>query len=351
MKPYKVLIVDDSAFMRKMISDIVQQSERLEVVGTARDGVDGLKKLKDLKPDVVTLDVEMPKMNGLETLERIMKSHPMPVVMLSSTTKSGAKETIEALRIGAIDFISKPSGPISLDIHKVASEITEKIIQAAETSSGQQYQHLRKKFDINNNEHIPPFIHKQTVVCIGVSTGGPKALQQVITQLPNDFHAPVVIVQHMPAKFTKSLAERLDELSAVKVKEAIPGEILRNGVVYIAPGDYHLQLKQLNRSLVIDINREEPEKGHRPSVNKLFSSVATLKNTNKLAVVLTGMGTDGTDGAMELKQLDTRSIIIAESQETALIYGMPKSIVEHINGCLIRRLDEITSTLVELVNE
>ncbi|MFC0014368.1 MULTISPECIES: chemotaxis response regulator protein-glutamate methylesterase [Allobacillus] len=351
MKRYKVLIVDDSAFMRKVISDIVQQSEQLEVIGTARDGIDGLAKLKQLKPDVVTLDVEMPKMNGLETLKRIMEIHPMPVVMLSSTTKVGAKETVEALRIGAVDFISKPSGAISLDIHKIATEITKKIIQAAETSDTQQHQQLGNMFDINSNEFIPRFPHKQTIVCIGVSTGGPKALQHVISQLPGNFRAPVVIVQHMPARFTKSLAERLDELSSVKVREATNGEILRNGVVYIAPGDFHLQLKQLNRSLAIDINKEEPEKGHRPSVNKLFTSVSRLRNINKIAVILTGMGNDGTDGAKELIRVDSNSVVIAESQETALIYGMPKSIVENISGCLIRRLDEIASTLVELVDE
>lgn len=344
------MIVDDSAFMRKVISDIVNRSDRLEVIGTARNGKDGLKKIRELRPDVITLDVEMPEMDGLETLEKVMQDHSIPVVMLSSTTKDGAAVTVEALRRGAVDFIAKTSGAISLDIHTIEKEIQTKLVRAAQVNVDHQLVQKQSGNDLAKTPTLQPsFRHKQSLICIGVSTGGPKALQQLIMGFPKVLHAPVVIVQHMPAHFTKSLAERLNELADVEVREARHGEIIRNGVVYIAPGDYHLRVRKIGRVLALETDQSEPDRGHRPSVNRLFESVAAIKNINKIAVILTGMGSDGTEGAKKMKKADPSSVIIAESIETALIYGMPKSIAEQVDGHHIRRLDEMASTLVHLV--
>ncbi|WP_035512348.1 protein-glutamate methylesterase/protein-glutamine glutaminase [Halalkalibacillus halophilus] len=327
----KVLIIDDSAFMRKVISDIINRHEQLEVVGTARNGEDGLLKVGKLKPDVVTLDIEMPVLNGLEALEQIMKQNPLPVVMLSSLTTEGAKSTIEALELGAVDFVQKPSGAISLDIETIEATINQKVLAATNANLKESERKPRTQgHQLRVTDEVKPnFNHLKTVVAIGVSTGGPKALQQVISNLPKNINAPIFIVQHMPAKFTASLAERLDRLSSVQVKEAVHGEIAKNGVVYIAPGDYHMTLKQVGRSIAVNIDQEDVINGHRPSVNKLFNSLSELKQTNKILSVLTGMGSDGKDGVKNLIQKDPSTYVIAESSESAVIYGMPKAIIEN----------------------
>ena len=297
----KLLIVDDSAFMRKLISDFFEGHAQISVVGIARNGKDAINKIKRLKPDVVTLDVEMPEMNGLESLKIIMKEHPLPVIMLSSTTKRGTENTFKAMEYGAIDFVAKPSGTISLDLHKIREELIEKVLAASTISMSTLKKSapktLPEKTQIVASANTPFSKvgtwnkHKKKFIVIGTSTGGPRALQKVLTALPADIRAPILIVQHMPPGFTKSLAERLNLLSNIDVKEAEHGEIVRNGTAYIAPGGFHMEVKRIGESYSIVLNQEEPHRsGHRPSVDVLFESVAKLSTIEKIAVIMTGMG-------------------------------------------------------------
>ena len=337
----RLLIVDDSAFMRKMISDFFVYHPNICVVGTARNGKDAIKKIQLLKPDVVTMDVEMPEMNGLEALKVIMKECPVPVVMLSSTTKNGTKITLEAMASGAVDFIAKPSGPISLDIETIQDEII-RIVENAVTVHVSKLRHAEHSVELKATKSknpvgkIPTHLttekcevsrksHSKKMVLIGTSTGGPRALQEVITRLPEDIPAPILIVQHMPAGFTKSLANRLDHLSKITVKEAEQGDLLQDGVAYIAPGGFHMRIRKIGMSYGIELdNLEPPRGGHRPSVDVLFEDNSNYNDFDKIAVIMTGMGSDGTKGLKALKSKGN-VIAIAESANTSVVYGMPKS--------------------------
>lgn len=325
MKPISVLVVDDSAFMRKLIKDFLSEDPRITVLDTARNGQEAIEKTIRLKPDVVTMDVEMPVLNGIEAVRGIMNSFPVPIIMLSSTTKAGAENTILAMEAGAIDVIAKPSGAISLDLHKVKKLLIEKVI----ASSKAKITYLKGSYEKQDlKERLEPIRSNNLskLVLIGTSTGGPRALQEVITKLPADLNVPVVVVQHMPAGFTKSLADRLDSLSRVRVKEAEHREPLENGTVYIAPGGYHLRLNEKMGRPIITLDKERPIGGHRPAVNVLFSSAAKLKNYQKIAVIMTGMGSDGTLGIIELKE-SAETIVITEAEESCIVYGMPKAAV------------------------
>ncbi len=340
MDKIRVLVVDDSAFMRKLITDFLIEHKQIEVVGTARDGADALRKIESLNPDVITLDVEMPVMNGLEVLQTIMRTYPRPVIMLSSTTNEGAENTILSLQYGAIDFIAKPSGAISLDLHKVKDDLKQKVILAkkAHVNRGSNQLPLKSSPLIQKDyskidsklERKPIIFDKvlsnQSIVCVGTSTGGPRALQQVLTKLPKDIIAPILIVQHMPPGFTRSLANRLDSISSIEVKEAVNGEIVKNGTAYIAPGGAHMRIIKTGTSLTIKIDQSEIRNGHRPSVDVMFESVSELRNYRKIAVIMTGMGSDGSEG---LKKLKAAGVVgaISESENTSVVYGMPKAAV------------------------
>jgi two-component system, chemotaxis family, protein-glutamate methylesterase/glutaminase len=332
LKQITVLVVDDSAFMRKLIKDFLSEDPRIKVLDTARNGQEAIEKTAKLKPDVVTMDVEMPVMNGIEAVKGIMEKHPVPVIMLSSTTKAGAANTILAMEAGAIDFITKPSGAISLDLHIVKSELIEKVI----TSSKARVRRTRPVQQPVPKKQVVEMIRTSLpkLVLIGTSTGGPRALQEVITKLPAEIQAPVLVVQHMPAGFTQSLANRLNTLSAVHVKEAEADERLQNGTVYIAPGGYHMRLAQKAGKISVTLDEGPTEGGHRPAVNVLFSSAASIKDYYKIAVIMTGMGSDGTLGLLELKEAGLVSSI-AESEESAVVYGMPKA------AALTKKVDEI----------
>lgn len=340
----KVLIVDDSAFMRKLISDFLSEHSKIEVIGTARNGEDAIKKWRTLCPDVITLDVEMPIMNGLEVLKVFMKEQPIPVVMLSSTTKEGADTTLQAIQAGAVDFVAKPSGSISIDLHKIKTELIEKVLSASKANL-RKIMHNHQDHILSSSKETKKFItsekiasEKQSItgnrldanakkiVCIGTSTGGPRALQQVLTSLPKDFGSPILVVQHMPAGFTKSLANRLDSLSEIKVKEAEDGELLQKGTAYIAPGGLHLEVKSIGTSLAVSLGQSAPRNGHRPSVDVLFESVSSLEHVSKITVIMTGMGSDGAKGLIEMKK-NGNVKAIAESQETSIVFGMPKSAI------------------------
>ncbi|MDS9470601.1 chemotaxis response regulator protein-glutamate methylesterase [Sporosarcina pasteurii] len=369
----KALVVDDSAFMRKLITDILNSHPKIEVVGVARNGKDALDKIATLKPDVITLDIEMPIMDGLEALQEIMKKHPTPVVMLSSTTKKGAENTMLAMEYGAVDFIAKPGGAISLNLGNVKGEIIAKIFAAANVSLSK----LKTKIEYGKTRNEMQQTHQplgptnkanrvkstnvrksnglrfkskgKKVVVIGTSTGGPRALQKVLTQFPKDIEAPILIVQHMPPGFTKSLAERLNNLCEITVKEAENGDLLENGTAYLAPGGQHFTVRKLGMSFVAQINDKEPPRlGHRPSVNVLFESVAEFRSLKCLAVIMTGMGNDGLEGVKRLKE-NCETITIAESKETSVVYGMPRAIVDHALADEVAKLENIGITISEII--
>lgn len=331
MQPIRVLVIDDSAFMRKMLTDILNSDARIEVVGTARNGKDGVKKTKYLSPDVVTMDVNMPVLDGISALDKIMREHPIPVIMLSSRVEDGTEDTIKAMEKGAVDFIMKPSGEISLDIKTIQQEIIAKIIAAKEAKLPLSISNPENKSierGMRSSSALKRNKGNKTMIAIGTSTGGPRALQKVLTDLPANFSIPILIVQHMPPLFTKSLAKRLHSLSNLNIKEAIHGELIQKGTVYIAPGDYHMVVEPFGKSFAIKLTKEERINNHRPSVDALFTSIAKVRNINKIAVVLTGMGSDGTLGIRKLKKLDDNTTVITESEETAVIYGMPKAAYE-----------------------
>ncbi|HZG15099.1 MAG TPA: chemotaxis response regulator protein-glutamate methylesterase [Candidatus Bathyarchaeia archaeon] len=365
MSKIRVLVVDDSAFMRKVITDLLNQDPSIEVVDRARNGIEGIEKVKQLKPDVVTLDIEMPLMNGLDALQQLMKECPLPVVMLSSLTKEGADATIRALELGAFDFITKPSGSISLDIHKVADDLLEKVKAAAQTKGRQRNIH------ISPIKKVPPTLEKAAapeqkapvtkeptramggraakLVAVGTSTGGPKALQTLLTALPASMDAPLVIVQHMPPGFTKSLAQRLDTLCAIRVVEAEDGQWIEPGTAYIAPGGYHFEVHQAGDRLKVHLHQAEPRGGHRPSVDVLFESVSGLTNLKKWAIIMTGMGSDGTKGLKQMKEKDQVFSII-EDESSCIVFGMPRAAIQAGLADKVVPLDKIAETLVKLVN-
>ncbi|MCD7033761.1 chemotaxis response regulator protein-glutamate methylesterase [Metabacillus sp. GX 13764] len=359
MDKTRVLIVDDSAFMRKMISDFLSEHPLIEVAGTARNGADALVKMESTKPDVVTLDVEMPVMDGIQALKEIMKRFPCPVIMLSSTTQQGAENTIRSFEYGAADFIAKPSGPISLDLYKIKEEMQRKVLLAKKInilpiSSAQidinklpkqeNYSKIglnKKKYPFFPSDRILP-----NVIGMGTSTGGPRALQKVLPLLPEDIEAPLFIVQHMPAGFTQSLATRLNQLSKIQVKEAADGEKAVNGTAYIAPGGRHMTIKKEGASLYMELDQSPAISGHRPSVDVLFQSLSELAGYQKYALVLTGMGSDGTEGLKMMKKTGS-TIAIAESQATSVVFGMPKSIIA---ANLADAVDDIEMIAVRLMN-
>ncbi|WNS44807.1 chemotaxis-specific protein-glutamate methyltransferase CheB [Paenibacillus sp. MMS20-IR301] len=462
MRPYKVLVVDDSAFMRKIISDLIENDKDFQVTATASNGREAIEKVNQLRPDLVTMDVEMPEMNGLEALKVIMAQHPLPVIMLSGINEEGMKETILALEWGAFDFIRKPSISNSQDIIAVGESLREQMkeamlareqrearataVKAAEPPALPSpppaprsiAQPVKRKLEQAGKEPEPPNkpvkgmqkpagglppVQEQSkkaaaqageviapgrtvkpasavskpaserfrsrskedsaaalsesrpapvaaagseppaapvsplsgnrglrkLVAVGCSTGGPRALKAFLENIPGDFPAPIVIVQHMPPNFTKSLAQRLNTFSALEVAEAEHGMVLRQGAAYIAPGGYHLKVAQAaGGQYIIELTKEEARNGHRPSVDTLFESVLQLTSLERHAVIMTGMGSDG---ARMMKALYDSGVTstFAESEETCVVYGMPRSAVELQCVKHVLPLPEIAPRLVQAV--
>ena len=415
----RVLVADDSAFMRKILCDLFNKQSDFEVVGTAINGKDTVEKVKQLKPDVVTLDVTMPVMDGLQALSMIMEQCPTPVVMFSSLTQRGTDATVRALSLGAVDFISKAGASIS-KIDDIQDEIITKCREAAQahvskskvssdrpltftpkplspstsstitetsktaTSSlsppptnttslsaaksppvSRLWQ--KRKIDLPQRsglklgqkpviKHVPSTSDvpaaplkssSKKLVAIGTSTGGPQALQSVITRLPGNLPCGVVIVQHMPAGFTKSLAERLDAISAISVKEAENDEIIKDGQVYIAPGNYHMRVAPAGvNTRKIVLSQEPPVGNHRPAVNVLFDSVAQFKK-DLVSVIMTGMGCDGCEGMKKIKA--NGGYCIAQDEGSCVVYGMPKAVVDAGLSDEVRPLSQIASAIVDAV--
>ena len=342
--PIKILLVDDSTFARVVLAKHLNRVEDLEVIGQAKNGEEALELVQQLEPDVVILDVVMPRMDGLEALKHLMNKHPVPVIMLSSLTKEGAEETIQALTLGAIDFHAKPSA--KANIAEVVEEMVPKIRQAAAV----QGDLLKESHQDRSPTQVPRVKLPQrverpeVVVVIGASTGGPRALSTLIPLLPGKLDAAYLVVQHMPAGFTQPLAERLDEISSIRVKEAAHGDPLLTGQALVAPGGYHLVLQNHHR---VTLNDGEKIHGVRPAVDATMASAVEHFGRHVLGVVLTGMGKDGRDGSLAIRKAGGG--VIAEDQSTCVVWGMPRSVVEAEAADVVLPLPQIGSRIVDMV--
>ena len=345
----KVLVVDDSALMRQFISDILNSESGITVVGTAKDGREALHRIKTLCPDVVTLDVEMPVMDGLKTLEEIMRTNPLPVIMVSSVTQEGADTTMKALAMGCVDFIGKPSGNISLNIRDIGHELIEKVFAAAGAKvfvKGRSALLSGGGLVRSMPQITMPSLRKD-IVAIASSTGGPMALSELLPKIPKNFPVPIVITQHMPKEFTGSFAKRLNESSQIEVLEGFEGLSLKTGRAVIAPGGSHLLIKRRSGAAVCSLSDAPPVLSVKPAANVMFLSLADEFGGNVLCVILTGMGRDGTDGATALKRKG--AYVIAESQKTCVVYGMPKAAADAGIVDAVLPLDEIPDAIVKIV--
>ncbi len=341
--PVRVLVVDDSALMRKLIPQILQKDNSIQVVGTAIDGNFGLKKIDDLSPQVITLDLEMPGMGGLEMLKEIVRRHRIPVIVVSSHSTQGASVTLKALAMGAFDFVAKPHD-VFARMPEIAGELISKIKAAAESRT-LRVAPLPETTLLPEPKLQPRLGHVPTrVIAIGVSTGGPQALQYLLPQLPPDFPGTILIVQHMPENFTEMFARRLDETCALQVKEAQSGDLLQAGRVLIAPGNRHLKVKRLPLGDVAVLSDDPKVNGHRPSVDVLFRSVADEYGQKSIAVLMTGMGDDGAESMGAIKAVGGLSI--AQSEESCVVYGMPKAAIDRGYASRIVALDALANTLV-----
>ncbi len=319
----KVLIVDDSGFFRRRVSEILSEDPLIEVVGFAVDGKDAIAKVSELKPNVVTMDIEMPVMDGITATKEIMSKFPLPILMFSSLTTDGAKATLDALEAGAVDFLPKRFEDISKDRDEAKKLLCERVRAVVRSQSS-----ISKKTLVTNRIQTSRTTRatKIKLLAIGTSTGGPVALQQVLTQLPADFPAPIILVQHMPATFTQAFSKRLDNLCAINVKQADDGDIIEAGTAYLAPGGKQMLLT--GSSLRPKIQIKDGEKGltYKPSVDVTFTSVANIYPNETLAIILTGMGADGRDGAILLNKKG--STIWAQDEASCVVYGMPAAVAE-----------------------
>ena len=355
----KVMVVDDSVFMRKMITKMLEKEKDIQIVATAKNGKEAVDLNLRYSPDVITLDIEMPVMNGLEALKEIMKTKPTRVIMLSSLTVEGARETIASLELGAFDFLSKPDGKsISLNIERIEKDLLELVRTAVNVNPALLMKKI--KFDLKPKVTTGPSFAEQMgkklfagvpekIIAIGISTGGPKALQSVIPKIPKDINASILIVQHMPPKFTKSLADRLDELSEIGVKEAEEGEVIERGKAYIAPGNFHMEVKSNgNGKKIITLNQKEPSQGHRPSVDIMFDSVkSNYKASEIISVIMTGMGKDGARAIKDIRNFGGKTI--GESEKTCVVYGMPRVAAELGGLDYVVDLEEIPNQIIKLL--
>jgi two-component system, chemotaxis family, protein-glutamate methylesterase/glutaminase len=354
----RVLIVDDSAFMRKAIQMMLTDDPMIEIVGFASNGQEGVDKTFELKPDLVTMDIEMPLLDGLTALRMIMEKQPTPVIMVSSLSSEGAQITLDALDLGAVDFIAKQMSFVSLDIVKIKADLQAKIrhIHSRRRTLMAQYS-LRKGRQIaqtvvggartSQTSALRAPRKKQKLVrlvSIGTSTGGPPALQAVLTSLPRNFPVGIVIVQHMPPMFTKSLAERLNNLCQITVKEAEDGEQINPGTAYVAPGDRHLLVRKNLSSNVAVLSEKPADTLHRPSVDVLMNSVAEAVGQISLGVIMTGMGADGLQGLRAMK--NRGADIIAQNEESCIVYGMPRAVIEAGLANTIAPLEQIAGEIM-----
>ncbi|WP_042334784.1 protein-glutamate methylesterase/protein-glutamine glutaminase [Desulfosporosinus meridiei] len=387
-----VLIVDDSPFMRLTLQKILSQDPSIKVLDTAKDGREGILKLQSLRPDVITMDVEMPVMNGLQALDEIMRWQPTSVIILSAVTTEGAESTLKAFDLGAVDVVAKPSGKPGADLQVLSRDLVEKVKAAAlvnlarlrpnkgiassqqnpstaalsastsatvqpgitkitpskspSSPSGVSSGNASRTFSGGKSGVLPK--HPVEIVAIGTSTGGPSALQAVLPVLPKNFPVPVLVAQHMPPGFTGPLAQRLNGLCELNVREGVNGEVLKAGTVYVAPAGKQLQVQRRSGQLTLNIGDDAPIPTlYHPSIDVMFLSLGKEVGKGTLGVVMTGMGSDGTKGMKELKKLE--GFAIAEAEETCVVYGMPRSVVEAGLADRVVPLSEIGKAIVECV--
>ena len=359
--PRTVLVVDDSAFMRRLITQILESSGEFTVAGTARNGLDALEKVHALDPELVTMDVDMPELDGLQALGYIMSETPRPVVMLSAaTTHSGHDATLRALELGAVDFVRKPSGPISLDLARVSERLLDALRAAAQANVRGVRMLALLRLPVRGTPARPaPAIATPTsksiaagvgatrIVAIASSSGGPRALAEVIPNLPRSLGAAVLVVQHMPAGFTKSLAQRLHAMSKLPVSEAEAGEPVLSDRVYIAPGGLHMSITGTAGSATITLESSPPIWGVRPSADPLFRSVAERFGSDVVAVVLTGMGRDGADGTRAIRNAGGRAVL--QDRATSTIFGMPNAALQVAGADRVAALGEIAPAIVAML--
>lgn len=357
----RVLVVDDSGFFRRRIAEILSADSRLEVVGSAENGDEALRQVKSLKPDVVTMDIEMPVMDGITAVRRIMAEQPTPVLMFSTLTYEGGKATLDALEAGALDFLPKRFEDMAKDRESGARTLCSRVYQlgsrhgAFAPKSAPAVSVIVPRAPTPEAKQVPaptatrPVARPGSIklVAIGASTGGPVALQQVLTKLPANFPLPLALIQHMPANFTKAFAERLDQQCAIAVKEAEDKDELRPGLALLAPGGKQMLVERGGSRLVVSIHESRPELTYKPSVDITFGSAARIMGRDVLAVVLTGMGADGREGARLLKQ--GGSLIWAQDEASCVIYGMPAAVVQANLADRVLPLSEIGAALAAIV--
>jgi two-component system chemotaxis response regulator CheB len=342
--PIRVLVVDDSALMRKLIPAILARDPSIEVVGTAMDGAFALKKIEELRPDVVTLDLEMPRMDGMETLRLIMRRAPMPVILFSTHSKEGAYSTLKALALGAVDFIAKPTDAAAGHLETIADQLIDKI-KVAKRAVGRKLPPAvvavdPPKLKKGSRSSLPP----NRIIAIGISTGGPNALQFVLPQIPADFPASILVVQHMPEGFTEMFAKRLDECCALDVHEAKSGDLLLAGRVLVCPGNRHMMVRHMPRGDMAVLSDGPPVNGHRPSVDVLFHSVAQEFALTAVGILMTGMGEDGAEGLGAIKAAG--GMTVAQSEDTCVVGGMPRAAILKGHANRIVSLDCMAAFLV-----
>ncbi len=350
MSKIRVLVVDDAVVVRKMVSDVISSDPSLEVAGTAANGKIALAKIPQINPDLVTLDVEMPEMNGLETVSAIRKIYPkLPIIMFSTLTQRGAETTIEALARGANDYVTKPAnvGSVTEAIQSLREQLLPKIkvwcqnvLSPTSSTVKTQSQPIKSSF-VKSNSSVSS---KVQIVAIGVSTGGPNALAVVLPEIPKDFPVPIVIVQHMPPVFTKLLAERLSSQSQIDVVEASEGDMVRPGFAYIAPGNYHMVLRRSGGNVTIGLNQGPPENSCRPAVDVTFRSVVELYGSGTLGIILTGMGQDGFRGCEKIRAANGQ--IITQDEQSSVVWGMPGFVTRAGLADKVLPLNEIAPEII-----
>ena len=345
----RALIVDDSAYMRVVLKDMLESHEDIDVVGSAKDGIEAMEKVKELGPDVVLLDIQMPRMDGIATLQRIMKEAPTRVVMLSAMDKVDPQLPLKALELGAVDFISKPSGPVSIDIIHFSDKIAELLLNAAQAKMdairSMRVAHLEK---VEVHQEKPPSSRK--IVLVAASTGGPRALEAIFAALPRNIPTSLIVVQHIPSEFSESFARRLNSAKGPRVVLASGDARVEAGVAYLAPGGKHIRLERSGATgIQIRLDDGAPVNFVRPSADVLFRSAAQNFGRNTLAIVLTGMGSDGARGARAIRMAGGR--VIAQDEQTSLIYGMPKAVVDMGAADKVVPLDQIPAEIVRFLEE
>ncbi|MFW5746793.1 MAG: protein-glutamate methylesterase/protein-glutamine glutaminase [Nanoarchaeota archaeon] len=334
----RVLVVDDSALMRRILSDQIRKINGFRVAGLAIDGNDAVQKNKDLRPDLISLDINMPRMDGMEALKKIMKENPTRVVMVSPMV--GKQDVVvRCLSLGAIDFVAKPDAPDATFFERYCSTMRA---ASAATVAAESVARPHARID-----HPLRRSSLKKIVTVGSSTGGPQTLEAFLKDIPKGFPSPILIVQHMPPGFTKSLAQRLDGLCAVHVKEAEDGEDVQDGTAYIAPGDYHMELQAEHDKNVIRLHQGPKEESVRPCANVLFRSACRIFGQNTIAIVLTGMGQDGKNGADLIKR--SKGTVLAQSEATSIIYGMPKAVVDANLADMVVDIDKMAVALAQLI--